>query len=410
MRSFYCQKFIFIALLSFGLLFSSACGEEEQAKGGAKLDLVVMEVSEEPELVYEEEEEEVLEEAEDEGGVPMPVAASVAASVFPGLSSTAYAAGYCRSTANDTPVYTTSSLADRLGTIYALDEVYFFEIAPNASKPYAKVTYPVGTTRKTGYIHLSSLTLGNFGERIASAKASATVYRRPGEAVYGSIYVGDDVRAVAKVSGYVQVFYKAASGNRAWKIGYVTQAAYDLVKGMVVVSSWQYPMAGAYCTWKNPGNNMSWGSLEPSRSSRADKRDHHVAIDIAGSSADVVAAADGWVASVQRNNNSANGVYVVLSHSISNKTVYSFYAHLQLGSVPNNIAVGSRVDKGQKIGIMGTTAGTTSVGRHLHFSIADKADFAGYVGYVPKFSGDKVLYGNTTFYNPVFVIRNGKLP
>jgi|GEM_PF-1930193 len=415
MKCFYCGKHL---LLGLALAFMFGCEDEQEAwlEDADTFELRVEENEQAPEVPYEDEGFIAEEEAEaeevwegfEEGEEPVAVAAAASVS-FPSLSTSAYAAGYCRSTTNNTPVYTSSSVNIRgtsspyqayAATVYAADEVYVYSI--NATSAY--ISYPVGSTRRYGYLRTSDLSAANFGENI-TAKASATTYRRPSGASYGSIYVGDTVRAVASVSGYVQVFYTAKSGSRAWKIGYVTQAAYNSMKGSTtappVASSWQYPMSGYTVS-------LGWGGIN---SSKPANRNRHVALDLYGNNTNIFAAASGTVAAV--GTQSENGNFVVLSHTLSGSTVYSFYAHLK--SRPN-LSKGQGVSKGQIIGVMGRTGGGNGgglggFGEHLHFSIMDRLDSGGaYYGYTPAFSGNKTTYMGTTFYNPAYVIQNGKLP
>ena len=106
--------------------------------------------------------------------------------------------------------------------------------------------------------------------------------------------------------------------------------------------------------------------------------------------------------------NSANGRYVIIKHTVSGKTVYSFYAHMK--SITSGIKKNKKVSKGQKIGVMGST-GSAASGAHLHFSVVNKlSSNGGYYGYATKFSGNKKTYGGKTFYNPLYIIKNGKLP
>jgi len=269
MKSFNRQKYVFVALLSFGFVFASGCEDEEAAEFLANINSAAAAAEETAEpVVAPDEDPAANEEAEDgeaedgeetedleEGEEPTMAAAATRYPEFPdmvGLSS--YSAGYCRSTADDTPVYTTSSLTTRLGTIYASDEVYVYNINTYVSKPYAELTYPVGSSRKRGYIHLDKLTAANYSETISPAKAAVTVYRRPGGAVYGSIAQWDNVMTVALVSGYYQVFYNARAGSRGWKIGYVTQADYNKIKGSI------NPFPPGYCPYSEPTVTLQRGS------------------------------------------------------------------------------------------------------------------------------------------------------
>lgn len=162
-------------------------------------------------------------------------------------------------------------------------------------------------------------------------------------------------------------------------------------------SSFQMPLSNARCTWRSY-SNWSWGSKSGSGS-----RVYHLGIDIIGSSDNVMAAAAGSVAAC--NYNPANGRYVVLKHTISGKTVYSFYAHL----ASYNVQSGARVSKGQKIGVVGNT-GSASRGKHLHFAMMDKLWMGSYYGYATYFTGNKTTYGGVTYYNPVYVIQYNRLP
>lgn len=87
---------------------------------------------------------------------------------------------------------------------------------------------------------------------------------------------------------------------------------------------------------------------------------------------DVVAAAAGEVAYVNRKPALSNyGNYVVLRHRIEGLEVYTVYAHLAV--IRPELAPGSRVALGERLGRMGRTTNTASaIGRdraHLHFEI-----------------------------------------
>lgn len=162
-------------------------------------------------------------------------------------------------------------------------------------------------------------------------------------------------------------------------------------------SSFQMPLANARCTWRSY-SNWSWGNRGGSAS-----RPYHLGIDIAGSSDTVMAAASGTVA--RCGYHSANGYYVVLKHTISGRTVYSFYAHLASYTVHN----GKNVAKGAKIGMVGNT-GSASRGKHLHFAMMNTLWNGSYYGYATYFTGNKTTYSRVTYYNPVYVIQNNRLP
>lgn len=159
--------------------------------------------------------------------------------------------------------------------------------------------------------------------------------------------------------------------------------------------SWQYPMTD----FRVCGNDWSEYYSERAKVGRPD----HVGIDIAGSSSSVVAAANGTI--VAAGYNGANGNFVLIQHNLNGKTVYSFYGHLDEIEKRSG-----SVNRGTKIGKIGNS-GSSSKGTHLHFAIVNtKMSNGGYYGYVPAFKGDKVTYGNVTFYNPHYVIKYQSLP
>lgn len=162
---------------------------------------------------------------------------------------------------------------------------------------------------------------------------------------------------------------------------------------------WDWPVDDPICSWSNK-TNWSWGGYNYS-STRPD-RSYHCALDLVGSTDNIYAAADGWVAACGPN--SANGIFVVLEHTLDGQTVYSFYAHMNR----LDVSYGETVSRGDVLGLMGSTG--TSSGKHLHFAVADTFMDGTYYGYVPKFTGNVTTYNGVTFYNPYYVIMNSALP
>lgn len=235
------------------------------------------------------------------------------------------------------------------------------------------------------------------------------------------------IRLVGQISKVFDIYYRVHSASYGWlgwacngesagtSGGSVRMEAIQikLVRKGTVVSregnaylsldgsnkiSFQLPLSNARCTWRNY-TNWSWGNNSGANGNRV----YHLGVDIIGSSDTVMAAAVGTVA--RCGYNSANGNYVVLKHNMSGKTIYSFYAHLSSYSV----AEGVTVTKGSTIGIVGNT-GSSSRGKHLHFAIMDSLWSGSYYGYATYFTGNKTVYGGVTYYNPMYVIQNGKLP
>lgn len=70
---------------------------------------------------------------------------------------------------------------------------------------------------------------------------------------------------------------------------------------------------------------------------------------------------------VKRINNDVNGYgnYVVVEHELNNVVFCTLYAHLH----EINVAVGQKLEEGQKVGLMGKTGGTSAI--HLHFEVRE---------------------------------------
>jgi murein DD-endopeptidase MepM/ murein hydrolase activator NlpD len=209
------------------------------------------------------------------------------------------------------------------------------------------------------------------------------------------------MHVVGQRGNNVQIIYRLDAGGH--RMGWIPRSELNTGGGQPAnTTGWQFPIDGAYSTWRSPGSQMSWGVDNPS-SSRSD-RPTHVGIDIAGSNSTIRAAASGVVA--ETGWNGANGNFVIISHRVDGRVVYSFYAHLSSASVRKN----QEVNRGDAIGIIGNTGSSTDA-IHLHFAITDTLRSNGdYVGYAPRFSGNRVTHNGVTFYNPVFVIQNNRLP
>ena len=100
--------------------------------------------------------------------------------------------------------------------------------------------------------------------------------------------------------------------------------------------------------------------------------DHKGTDFVPGRGADVVAVLDGLV--VEAGVLGGYGTWVKLEHRVPSvdlpgeyETWETVYAHLQRNSIPSNVGVGSIVEKGDLLGLVGDTG--TSTGDHLHFEI-----------------------------------------
>jgi hypothetical protein len=98
----------------------------------------------------------------------------------------------------------------------------------------------------------------------------------------------------------------------------------------------------------------------------------------------VVAAAAGKVTRVANEGNVSYGRWIEIDHGNGYRTRY---AHLSVQSV----AVGQKVSKGQKIGAVGSTGGST--GPHLHYELRHNG-----VAIRPEFNGTTALFFGTKNY------------
>jgi murein DD-endopeptidase MepM/ murein hydrolase activator NlpD len=95
----------------------------------------------------------------------------------------------------------------------------------------------------------------------------------------------------------------------------------------------------------------------------------HRGVDLVpGSGTPIAAIADGVVTEVGDPSGEL-GVHVYVQSVVDGATVTSVYGHMILGSM--HLAVGDRVARGEIVGRVGSTGGST--GPHLHFGILDAA-------------------------------------
>lgn len=359
------------------------------------------------------------------------VLASAAVS-WPSVSSSKPLRAYTISTGNNTKAYSSASLSSQKGTIYASDELYIYKISKNSSGKYiVYCSYPVSNGRKYAYIPLSVITTAKAPSASYTSKANLTTYRRASNSqTAGSISKGDKVYRLASSGSWTQVLYNigSASNPSGWRMAWISNSNFNnyiknsssnanvsaAVNAAVAAAQkaasasngdWKAPMKNMYCTWRTPGNNMSWGSY----TSNSSGRNYHLGIDVYGTSGNVYSTFNGTVVACSNSVSGANGRYIIIKHTISGKTVYSFYAHLS--SV--GVSKGQTISTGQYIGKAGGSGyGYNSYyGTHLHFAIVDTLWSNGaYYGYASSFSGNKCTYGGVTYYNPCYVINNNRLP
>lgn len=98
----------------------------------------------------------------------------------------------------------------------------------------------------------------------------------------------------------------------------------------------------------------------------------HLGLDINASTGDIIAARSGIVSDVRRTDSGASGLYVEITHNKViidgiERTPKTFYAHLELDSIPSWIEKDKKINVGNKIGNIGTTGFSTGI--HLHFGV-----------------------------------------
>lgn len=323
---------------------------------------------------------------------------------------------YCEFIAqDDIKVYNSSSLKTR-GTSSPykayhayIDEGDICRMIKITSK-YIQLQYPTSSGYRTGYVKRADVfSVSQPTKRISSSLVNATTYKVPGGAAYGKTTKGDNVYICGTSGSYTCLIYTAKSGSRAYKMAYIPTSVYNssfadtINKNTAKESDWQMPM-------KDYRVNQTFGASG------------HTGLDIdSDTDKNIYAAADGKVVAIGLNGTGedastieyerGNGYYIVIEHTINGKKVYSMYGHLKKDSV--EVYEGKQVNKGEKIAVCGNTG--KSYGDHLHFAIADtfkKGSYYGYNSTCKKFSTNsyKESRSKVTFYNPIYVIENNKLP
>ena len=323
-----------------------------------------------------------------------------AASTWPSLSSS----GYCEmispgkiSVYRDSSLKTpgTSSPAKSYNAYVAKnDKIYILKV----TEGYTQLSYPTSNGRRIGFVKTSTLFGVTAPTEMIACKAKVTTYTSAStSSKSGNTAVGDTVYKLGTTkSGYVLVMYTAISGSRDYKAAFVTKSDYDKIKDDSgntgsTSSGWQWPMSGYWVT--QSFNNKTSSSSRP----------YHCGIDIKSSDTNIYAAAPGTV--VYKGYSNGNGYHVVIAHNINSTTVKTLYSHLSdYNSCP---AVGQAVAKGTLIGVMGSTGNST--GPHLHFAIFTGSSNDPW-GYASSGGSNKISYNGCVFYNPSYVISNGKLP
>ena len=347
-------------------------------------------------------------------------ASAASTTAFDTLTTSKYAKVYTLSSSGRTIPYTNTNLTTRGSITYGKsstayidnksDELYLCDVGKNSKGTYwAKVSYPIGSKRAYAYIALSAITGNNGSHAKTTATGKFYCSYRKGVSTSSSYYVanGDTVYLIATSGSNYQILYPISGGK--WRIGWCSKSNYNKYcinnptpapnsSSQYITPMKSYRMTNAF------GNYCSFMS---NRTYNGKTRAYHLGMDycsVSGGDKNIYAFGFGTV--VKCGWNDSNGYYVIIQHTISNKTVYSFYGHLKSYSVTKN----TKVSAGTKIGVVGQTGSSGNGVDHLHFAVADQLWSGSYWGYGTKFSGNKTTFAGVTYYNPDYIIKNGKLP
>lgn len=281
---------------------------------------------------------------------------SASAASYPSLSKNSY----CEFTAaKNINVYTSTNTNTR-GTsspakaynayIEKGDICYIYKITSN----YAWISYPVGSTRKEGYIRTSDLLGGNITpSKSFTANSKVTTYKYKNGPSTGYYCSGDTVYVLS--GNYYNLIYSAKSNKRSYKLAFSSNvtAGNDSVNNAGKTKVW--PVGG------NGGTDQhNWPRYNSSGA-------YHSGTDISASKGTPVYATYSGVVDTAKTLSDSYGKHVIVKCVINNKTVYIYYAHLN----SYNVKAGDSVTAGQQIGTVGSTGNST--GPHLHYEVRNSS-------------------------------------
>lgn len=314
------------------------------------------------------------------------------------------------------------------GTIDKGDKVYLLYEPSNSE--WIQVLYPINSGKqyymgwcKTGELYTGALTVSKTSATLSAKGKTTTVTASfPSELGLTVTWTTSDssiatvtTKSTTSSSSTATVTAKTSTNGKTATItakfynGTSVVAKKTMTVTVGEADTWQMPMKNATCSWGDSYTNGTWswgGDCTTWGRDNGNGRNYHIGVDLVSSDMTVYAAASGTVKKV--GNNSVNGYYVIIKHTINGKTVYSFYAHLASYSV----SIDQTVTVGQEIGEAGNSGSAASGGvKHLHFAIIDSlSSGGGYYGYATYFSGNKVEFKDRIYYNPIYVITYNKLP
>ena len=98
---------------------------------------------------------------------------------------------------------------------------------------YLIVKYPTASGERTAYIHKTALFNVITPREFGISKGKAITYSNKSGAVYGSTAKNDSVYVCYSYGDYKMIMYTAVSGNRKYKLGYVTASDYNsIIRGL----------------------------------------------------------------------------------------------------------------------------------------------------------------------------------
>ncbi len=182
------------------------------------------------------------------------------------LTSSRYAKVFTLENKKYYDVYSNANLTTRISSTAwtgESDEIWIVGVGVNSNnRAYAKIKYPVGSSRQDAYTSLSNLIAGS--ETSSARTAQHKFYglaRRRGESrvgVYG-IDVGDSVYLLAKVSSWCQVLYPVGS---YWRIAWMTESEYNSMFDSLELTKVPYESAVAGVSYRFQceanGSTSSW--------------------------------------------------------------------------------------------------------------------------------------------------------
>lgn len=189
---------------------------------------------------------------------------------------------------------------------------------------YVYLAYPTSSGYKYGYIKRSTLFNVSAPSESVKSKGKVTTYKAANtSSEYGYVAKGDKVYKVGTSGNYIRIIYQAASGNRAYKLAYVTTSKYNnSVNGNV----W------ADVTKNFAGKKINIKSVENGKYLCADADVKNIPVFSNRSSASTwetftvtKLTDDGWVG-LKAN---SNGKYLSVNNDSDSKSVYATASKVQ---------------------------------------------------------------------------------